>query len=720
VAASAPAAFAQQHDHSAGEREAYHVEAKQAGGAPVIDGVLDEPIWREAAMIDRFTQQEPSDGAPASERTEVRLLYDAEHLYIGVRAYDSDPAGVIATEMRRDSPRLLDEDNFQIILDTFRDSRSGYMFVTSPLGAKLEQQVFEEGAGNLRGAASNINRDWNGVWDAAARRTADGWVAEISIPMVTVRSPDVDVQTWGINFMRSIRRKNEQVYWSPIPKPYTLTRVSLAGTVSGMTGVTRGLDLRLKPFVIAGGRRDRTGASVSQRALRDVGLDAKYGLSSGLTLDVTVNTDFAQAEVDEQQVNLTRFALFFPEKRDFFLENSGQFTVGTQGNDRMADLFFSRRIGLSDTGQPVPLLGGARVTGKMSGHNVAVMQLQTGDAFGRPGENFLVGRYSRDIGQRSRLGGLLINKEGIDSPLFNRTMAADAVIAPTSSLSFHSFIARTSSPGVVDDQQALHGRVLFQNSKWNTYGEYTDIEENFRAEAGFVPRTGIRTSKLHIERNPRPGGLIRVMEPMFNIQYTTDQQNRLITRRLHHMVGTRFQNGAYLNVVLNRWLEVLDRPFAIQRNVSIPAGVYRFHDWNFTFNTNPARRFYERFTWSPQTFYTGTRHDLDAAIGVRASSRASAEFSVSRNDVELPWGAFVVNLAIMRLDYAISPRMTVRSLSQYNSSTRQLSASVRYNYIFRPGSDLYVVYDGLQGNLPGRPEVRNAQLVVKMTYLVSR
>jgi hypothetical protein len=719
-AASAPAAFGQEHDHSGGSREAYHVEAREAGRGPVIDGVLDEAIWRDAAVIDSFTQQEPSDGAPASERTEVRLLYDAEHLYIGVRAFDSDPSGIIATEMRRDSPRLLDEDNFQIILDTFRDSRSGYMFVTSPLGAKLEQQVFEEGAGNLRGAASNINRDWNGVWDAAAARTADGWVAEISIPMVTVRSPEVDVQTWGINFMRQIRRKNEQAYWSPIPKPYSLTRVSLAGTVAGMTGVTRGLDLRIKPFVIAGGRRDRTGASVSQQALRDVGLDAKYGLSSGLTLDVTVNTDFAQAEVDEQQVNLTRFALFFPEKRDFFLENSGQFTVGTQGNDRMADLFFSRRIGLSDAGQPVPLLGGARMTGKMGDHNVAVMQLQTGGAFGRPGENFLVGRYSRDIGQRSKIGGLLVNKEGVDSPLFNRTMAADAVIAPTPSLSFHSFVARTASPGVADNQQALHGRVLFQNSRWNTYGEYTDIEDNFNAEAGFVPRVGIRTSKFHIERNPRPGGLIRVMEPMFNIQYTTDQQNRLITRRLHHMVGTRFQNGAYLNVVLNRWLEVLDEPFAIQRNVTIPAGTYRFHDWNFTFNTNPARRVYERFTYAPQTFYDGTRHDIDAAIGVRANSRASAEFSVARNDVDLPWGSFVVNLAIVRLDYAISPRMTVRSLSQYNSSTRQFSSSVRYNYIFRPGSDLYVVYDGLQGQLPGRPELRNAQLVVKMTYLVSR
>jgi hypothetical protein len=708
-----------EHDHSGGSGP-HHVEARRTDRAPAIDGVLEEAVWREAALLDNFTQQEPSDGAPSSERTEVRVLYDAEHLYIGVHAFDSDPSGVIATEMRRDSPRLLDEDNFQIILDSFRDSRSGYMFVTNPLGAKLEQQVFEEGAGNLRGAASNINRDWNGVWDAAARRTPDGWTAEIVIPMVTVRSPEVDDQIWGVNFMRQIRRKNEQAYWAPIPKPYGITRVSLAGTVSGMRGVTRGLDLRIKPFMVAGGRRDRAGSSVSTSALRDVGLDAKYGLSSGLTLDLTVNTDFAQAEVDEQQVNLTRFALFFPEKRDFFLENSGQFTVGNQGNTRLADLFFSRRIGLSAGGQPVPLLGGARLTGKMGEHNVALMQLQTGEGFGRPGENFLVARYSRDMGQRSRVGGLLINKESLDSPAFNRTFAADALVAPTPSLSFHSFLARTATPGVADDQQAFHTRAMFQNSRWNTYGEFTDIEDNFNAEVGFIPRAGIRTSVVHLERNPRPGGLIRVLEPMLNITYTTDQQNRLITRRIHHMVGTRFQNGAYLNVVLNRWLEVLDEPFAIQRDVTIPAGVYRFYDWNFTFNTNPARRFYERFTYSPQRFYEGTRHDVDAALGVRVNSRASAEVSMSRNDVALPWGDFVVNLGILRFDYAISPKMTVRSLSQYNSSTRQLSTSVRYNFIFRPGSDLYIVYDGLDGNLPNRPEIRNQQLVVKMTYLVSR
>jgi hypothetical protein len=207
---------------------------------------------------------------------------------------------------------------------------------------------------------------------------------------------------------------------------------------------------------------------------------------------------------------------------------------------------------------------------------------------------------------------------------------------------------------------------------------------------------------------------------MFNIDYITDQQNRLVTRRLHHMVGTRFQNGSYLNVILNRWLDVLDEPFAIQRDVTIPSGMYRFYEWSFTYNSNPARRFYERFNYSPQTFYDGTRHDVDLTVGVRASSRASAEVTLQRNDVDLPWGAFVVNLGILRLDYALSPRMTVRSLSQYNSSTRQVSASVRYNFIYKPGSDLYVVYDGLQGNLPGRPELRNQQVVVKMTYLLSR
>jgi len=700
--------------------ERYEVEARRTNAAPAIDGVLDDAAWRASTVVDSFTQQEPSEGAPATERTEVRVLYDPNHLYIGVHAFDADPRGVIATEMRRDSPQLLQEDNFQIILDTFRDSRSGYMFVTNPLGAKLEQQVFEDGGGNAGGAGANINRDWNGVWEAAATRTSDGWTAEIAIPMVTLRSPDVDEQSWGVNFMRNIRRKNEQIYWAPVPKPFDLTRVSQAGTLTGMTGVTRGLDLRLKPFVVAGGRRDRTGGSILSSAPRDVGLDLKYGVTPSLALDVTVNTDFAQVEVDEQQVNLTRFPLFFPEKRDFFLENSSQFTLDGQGNGRMADLFFTRRIGLSDTGQPIPVLAGARMTGKVAGHNLAVMDLQTDDGFGGPGENFFVARYSKDMSTRSKIGGMVINKEAMGSTDFNRTFAVDAVVAPTPSFAVHSFLAKTSSPGVTEQQQALYSRALFLNDQWNTYAEFIDIEDNFNAEVGFVPRTGIRNTTLHLERNPRPGGIVRVMRPMLNVRYTTDQQNRLITRRVHHMVGTFFQDGTYVNVVLNRMLEVLDQPFAIRRDVTIPAGTYRFYSWNLSYNSPSSRRFYQRVAYSPQTFYGGTRSDINLTLGLRATSNASAEFSLRRNDVDLPWGAFVVNLGVFKVDYALSPRMTLRSLSQYNSSTRQFSTSVRYNFIYKPGSDLYIVYDGLQGNVPGRPEVHNQQVVVKMTYLMSR
>ena len=335
---------------------------------PRLDGVLDEPEWESAAVIDEFVQQEPSEGEPATERTVVRIMYDAEALYIGMEAYDSEDGGVIATEMRRDSRQLLDEDNFQIILDTFNDSRSGYMFVTSPLGAKLEQQIAEEGEGSystssFNSSNSNINIDWDGVWNVATQQTDQGWIAEIEIPMVTMRFPETDRQIWGLNFMRNIRRKNEQAYWAPIPKGYDLTRVSLAGTMTGLSGVDRGMDLRVTPYVLGAGRQDRnTAAAFDGSGFNDVGLDVKYGVAPGLNLDVTLNTDFAQGEVDEQQVNLTRFPLFFPEKRDFFLENAGMFSVKSQqAFGRVADLFFTRRIGLVD-GQPVPILGGTRLT----------------------------------------------------------------------------------------------------------------------------------------------------------------------------------------------------------------------------------------------------------------------------------------------------------------------------------------------------------------------
>ncbi len=728
--------------------ERYRVAPVRVEDGPRIDGRLDEEVWLRAAVIDEFVQQEPAEGEPATERTVVRLLYDARALYLGVEAHDSEPGGVIATEMRRDSPRLLDEDNFQVILDTFHDRRSGYMFVTSPLGAKLEQQVAEEGEGGWRGRNSNnVNVNWDGVWDVVSRRTGDGWVAEIAIPMVTLRFPRTERQVWGVNFMRNIRRKNEQVFWAPISKEYTLTRVSLAGTMTGLAGLNRGLDLRLTPYALAGGRQDRAERRLDGSGFGDYGLDVKYGVASGLNLDLTANTDFAQVEVDEQQVNLTRFPLFFPEKRDFFLENAGLFNVGARGTGfgRLADLFFTRRIGLSERGQPIPIAGGARLTGKVGRHNVAAMNITTQSAFGDPGDNFFVGRYSRDVLARSKVGGIVIDKEAVGGADFNRTFAVDTTLALHRNLTMTAFLAKTQTPrgsyparyapleaGAGARDRAGYARATWLSPAWHVYGEFVDLQEHFNPEVGFVPRVGIRTSKFHGEWNPRPGRWnVRMFDPMWNVTYTTDQHNRLLTRRIHNMVGTYFENGSSVTVFYNDHFEQLDVPFPIRNTgVTVPAGAYRFGEWVFSYQSDPSRRLYARTRFSPQTFFDGTRVDLQATAGLRATSRVSAEGVFNRSDVDLPWGEFVADLASLRLDLTLSPRVTLRSLSQYNSLTGELSNSIRFNWIYSPGSDVYVAYDELRlddlflfdPHVRRSPwgDVRNRQIAVKMTYLLSR
>ncbi len=705
-------------------REAYQMDAVRVSSRPEIDGVLDEALWQGASLISDFIQQEPNEGAPATERTEVLVLYDGSSLFLGVRAFDSEPDRIIASEMRRDAERILDEDNFQVILDTFMDSRSAYMFAVSPLGAQLDQQVFDEGGRDRRASASAINRNWDGVWSVATRRTPAGWTAEIEIPMVTLRFPESDPQSWGINFMRNIRRKNEEVYWAPIPRAFGLTRVSLAGSLRDLEQLDRGMDLRVKPYVTGGGRQRLSGGIDDESTQGEVGLDLKYGVTAGLNLDVTVNTDFAQAEVDDERVNLTRFALFFPEKREFFLENAGQFTVGTPNSlGRIADLFFSRRIGLTSSGANVPIIGGARLTGKLGSNNIAIMDLQTDDAFGAPGENFLVARYSRDVG-RSQFGGIAVNKEAMSGGHYNRTFAADMNVVVTPQLTMDGFIAKTVTPGVEGSDVGGHFRAGWLDQSWRIYGEYTGLGKNFNPEVGFVPRNDMHRTKFHIERNPRPGRWgIRMMEPMTNYTYITDQSGRKMSTQWHMMVGTRFESGAYLNVFHNRYFERIDTQFRVG-GVPIAPGDYDFHDWNFSFNSDPSRRLYAGISYGPQTFYGGDRRDLSLNAGLRVTSQLATSASFSRNDVDLPAGNFEADIASFQIDYAYSPTVSLRSLTQYNSSSDQIGTSARLRWIFRPGSDLYVVYDEVRRDVPitlapFTEDFRDRQLLVKMTYLFS-
>ncbi len=754
VAASSPVS-------AQASKERPFIQAVKVEAGPKVDGVLDEAVWQTAIPVESFTQQEPNLGQPASERTEVRVVFDDRTIYIGVKAFQAggvapggaagaDPhaehrgeaAGrtVVATEMRRDSDRLFDEDNFQVILDTFKDSRNGYMFLTTPLGAKLEQQIFDEGEGGGRGTTSNINRNWDGVWDAAAKVTEDGWTAEMAIPTNTLRFKPNDEQVWGINFLRHNRRKNELAYWSPIPRAYALTRVSLAGELRGLRGLSLGWDLKLKPFVVAGPRRRELSATNTNTSwARDVGLDARYGVTAGLNLDVTINTDFAQVEVDDQQVNLTRFGLFFPEKRDFFLEASNFFTMGSGASFTstpvQTDLFFSRKIGLSDAGQPVPIQAGARLTGKVGKNNIAVLDVQTDDAFGKPGDNFFVSRYSRDVLRRSRVGAIFINKESVDgSPHFNRTMGVDGNFSLGNSFQVTSYVAKTATdsearwqggrPIGEGQDMAFYGRVAYRDPKWNLWVNYLDVQENFNPEAGFLQRTGgHRTTKAYFGPTPRPKkGSVKVFEPMYVLTYTTDQSNRLVNRMHHLMLGTTLRNDSFINVIYQKHLDVLDLPFNIRPNVRIPVGAYNMNEWMFTYNTSPGKKFFQRVTWQPNEFYGGTRRSLSYAVGARATSQLSSELQYNRNDVKMPWGNFLVNLATLRVDYTFSPRMTIRSLTQYNTSTNEISNNIRFNLIHRPGSDLFIVYNDLrQTGLPADVFAqKDRQLVVKLNYLLQK
>jgi len=734
--------------HAQQAGDGYRVRAVRTDVAPVLDGLLEEHIWGRAGLIDELIQQEPIEGARATEDTEIHLLYDAETLYIGVRAWERSEHGVVATEMRRDSDRILDEDNIQIILDTFRDSRSGYMFVTNPLGAQLDQQIFNEGQGGARQfgfSSSNINRDWDGVWHVAARTLDDGWVAEIAIPMVTVRFSDADQQSWGMNIMRNMGGKNEQAFWAPISKEFTITRVSMAGVLEGMESLNRGMDLRVTPFVTGGGSSTLESNVESNDWQRDYGLDVKYGLTAGLNLDLTLNTDFAQAEVDDEQVNLTRFALFFPEKRDFFLENSGQFRIGSANPfNRYAELFFSRRIGLTRTGDNVPIIGGARLTGKVGQNDIAVMSVQTDEALGTAAENFAVAKFSRNFG-RSRVGALFINKTDIDAfgdlaadtSYHNRTYAIDAVFAPHPNFTVQGFLSGTETPGLVapvDDpatpareDEGWGGMGSYINAEWldadwRIYGEYADFENDYNPEVGFLPRNGIRTSKWHIERSPRPDFWgIRVLSPMVNYIYTTDQTGLRVADRWHTMLGVRFDNGAFLNLWWNDNFDRVDRDFSLN-DVVIPTGDYDFNEYRVSFDSNPSRRFYYGVMVSPQQFYGGDRFDTQGKFGARLTDRLSSEASWTRNDVELPSGDFTVDLASIRVDFAISPTMAIRSITQYNSFVEQFSTSARFRWTYRPGSDVFIAYDELRRD-PTDPlstfTFRDRRLIVKATFLLT-
>ena len=409
-----------------------------------IDGELDEPQWKLSEVAKDFIQNEPDTGEPATERTEVRLLYDDENLYLGVYCYDSaGREGLTVTQISRDfGPG--DGDHFAMIFDTFNDHRNGYVFGTNPRGAKRE--------GQMGGDGERRTYDWDAIWHVESKITDEGWQAEFAIPFRTLRFRDIEEQVWGLNFTRRIRRKNESMHWSPIPRPYRLSKVSYAGTLDGLSGIRQGRNFYVKPYISAPIlRREEDDVDF----LPDAGLDIKYEITPGLTLDVTLNTDFSQVEADQQQINLTRFPLFFQEKRDFFLENATMFQVRRAGRARSRNLiaFFSRRIGL-ERGRVIPILGGARLTGRVDKYRLGFLSIQTDNFEELSSTNFSVARIRRNIFQNSDVGGIFINKQSGEG-VYNRTYGIDGHFQFFRHLEIASFLLKTDTPGLEGDDTSF-------------------------------------------------------------------------------------------------------------------------------------------------------------------------------------------------------------------------------------------------------------------------
>lgn len=706
--------------------------ASRASGHIALDGTLDEPDWSVAPVARGFIQSEPREGQPATFDTEVRIAYDTDAVYFGVVLLDPEPAKIIVTDLRKDYA-VDASDAFAVILDTFHDGRNGYEFATNPSGAKWDAQVTNEGR--------EINANWDAIWDVRTRITETGWVAEIRIPFRTLKFANADPQTWGLNFRRKVRRLNEDSYWSQVPRIYGLERVSLAGTVDGMREVRSGKNVRIKPYLLS------SGSTIGTRRTKgdfQGGVDAKYGLTNGLVWDFTVNTDFSQVEADEQQVNLTRFSLFFPEKRDFFLENSGVFGFGQQdqiyyggvgaggvlfggrqnGSPEMR-LFFSRRIGLSDNGDAVPILAGTRLTGREGAYSIGALNIQQREDAGVPATNFTALRVRRDILANSDIGAVLLDKEQA-GPHFNRMAGVDANFR-FGGLSLNGYLAQTMSPGaaVPASGNALVGRAnaIYQDRKWLLRGRFDGIGARFNDELGFVPRRGVNNEYAYISRTFRSARFpswLREVRPHWQLDsFTRQQGGSLDTRQQDWHLPFFFSNGGFSEIGANTNVEVTRAEFLLNpaRGARVAPGRHEYTEYFFTFGGNGAATFTPSFRYSIGRFYSGYRRSYAAGPSVHVNERLSASLNLQINDISLPAVSYVSTLVATRINYNFNTRMFLNALVQYTTDTRQLSSNIRFNLIHRPLSDFFFVYNERHDRRLGIRQDRS--LIAKLTYMLA-
>lgn len=704
-----------------------------------MDGVLDEGIWQNALAASGFTQQRPDEGQPASERTEVRILYDEQTLYIGVWAYDSDPSQIIATQMARDGD-LADDDYFQIILDTFMDRQNGILFATNPDGARYDAQVRNEGRSEGR-FNTNILTDWNGVWDVYTSRNEEGWYAEMAIPWSTLRFETGDDVDFGVNLERQIRRRNEQSFWAPVIRPFNISQVSVAGTLSGMN-LTRHDHryLQVTPYSLGGATWTYEPGPATRDDDFDGGVDVKYGLTNNLSLDLTYNTDFSQVEVDDAQVNLTQFNLFFPEKRTFFLENAGLFRFGVA---RETELFYSRNIGLArdHTGalRQVPITGGGRLTGKAGRTNLGLLLMRTGDErfgdFKIEDNIYAVARISQDVGEKSNVGFIVTNQR-IGGGDYNRAAGADFNLAIGPKLAVSGFLAGTTFEQGTSSESGFAGRLWsrWNGPLWQLEGLYMGVSEFFDPGMGFFSRRslarnfgGFHEVSGRVFFTPEPEkSIVRRYFPHIVVGATFGDDGTQLTRMEHYHWELFFSGGERAGITLDRAYRRISADTRPILGVKLPAGNYTDASSRMHYTTNLSKPLFADFQLIVGQYINGDRRSLNLEGGLRTGSKFAIGPRYELNDVTLTDAGnmerdITAHLFGVRTSYSFSPDLSLSALVQWDTQQDRFVSNFRFNYIINPGSNLYVVYNERRDNseevdtLFGDPLDRT--LVVKLAYL---
>jgi hypothetical protein len=711
------------------------IRAMKLAGPMRVDGQLDEAAYRDVPPITDFIQTLPRENAEPTERTEAWVLFDAQTIYISARCWDSAPPGQwIANELRRDTSQLRQNDTFGVMLDTFYDRRNGYLFYANPLGAMADQTMTDEG---------NPNQDWNPVWQVRTGRFEGGWTIEMGIPFKSLRYRAGPNQTWGNQIRRAVRRKNEWEYINPLPLSIGgaqgIFRISAAATLVGLDLPEGSRNLEIKPYGISRLSTDHLSTPpISNDFHPDVGGDLKYGVTANLTADLTYNTDFAQVEVDEQQVNLTRFSLVFPEKREFFLEGRGIFEFGRGGvtggsggpaqstTSLTPQLFYTRRIGLN-RGRVIPIDAGGRLTGKVGGVSIGAMNIETaGEATSAtPATNFTVLRVKRDVFRKSSIGALFTNRSrAVTANGSNETYGADANLSFSDDLTFGGYYARTRTGGLAADAASYQGRFEYAGDRYGVRAEYLTVGDNFNPEVGLVRRDDFNRSfgGLRFSPRPRSPGLVRKYTAEATVEYIENRRGVLETRQQSGRFNLEFENSDQFTIEGGTNFERLLRPFEVSRGVVIESGAYDFTDVTTMYAFGQQRRISGTLSLQSGQFYDGTVTALSfSAARVSVTTRWSMEPAVSLNRVELQAGAFTSQLFRLRSDYGFTPRMFASALVQYNSADRAFSTNFRFRWEYQAGSEFFAVYTDERDTQAGRisaQALKNRAFVLKINRLL--